>query len=82
MELGDSLLQLYNLFEELIKSIGKIWDWLFEPFIIFDGVSFKLFQWTITLIPKIEFTPILMIGASGIITLIVWWLVKALVPLA
>ena len=82
MKLGESLLQLYNLFLGLIEAIGGVWEWLFEPIKIFPGLSFKLFQWTITLIPVVEFPPILLISAGGILTLITWWAIKSLVPMA
>lgn len=63
---------LWDIAETLIKNINRVWEWLNEPFYI----GFELFGFTISLG---SFVPIQLIG-TGILVLLGFWFIKALLP--
>ncbi|HEY8363658.1 MAG TPA: hypothetical protein VIK77_12455 [Tissierellaceae bacterium] len=66
------LINLWEIVESLIKNINRVWEWLNEPFTI----GFKLFGFEISLG---TFVPLNLIG-GGILVLLGFWLIKALLP--
>lgn len=80
-DLGKIFKQLFYAMLDLVRGVGALWDWLTDSHTIFTGLKFTIFEWEIVLVPSFEFTPIMVIGAVGIIAIIVLWIIKGLVPL-
>lgn len=66
------ILNLWEIAEAIIKNINKVWEWLNEPF----NIGFELFGFNISLG---SFVPLHLIG-GGILVLLGFWIVKALLP--
>lgn len=71
-DLGALFRELYNTVIDLSGAVQSIFDWLMKK----QTFGFKLFGELI----GIELVPIKVIGATGILVLIGFWLIKALVP--
>lgn len=63
---------LWDIAITLIENISKVWQWLNEPF----EIGFELFGFKISLG---SFVPVHLIG-GGILVLLGFWIVKALLP--
>ena len=66
--MNESLRILWNVAISLIEGIGEIWEWLTNEY------TLKLFGYTI-----FSATPIYLIG-GGFVAIIIFWLIKGLVP--
>lgn len=66
------LINLWEIAESLIRNISKVWQWLNEPF----EIGFELFGYSISLG---SFVPLHLIG-GGILVLLGFWFIKALLP--
>lgn len=71
-DLGALFRELYNTVIDLSGAVQFIFDWLMKK----QTFGFHLFGELI----GIEIVPINVIGASGILLLVGFWLIKALVP--
>lgn len=63
---------LWDITITLIENISKVWQWLNEPF----NIGFEIFGFNISLG---SFVPIHLIG-GGILVLLGFWVIKALLP--
>lgn len=81
MDFGSSMNQIFNIIISMLKAIGTVWDWLFDTHILFSGLKFDIFSYTITIIPAFSLTPMAMFTGAGLISLMVLWLIKGLVPM-
>lgn len=79
-DLGAVLRQLFYTLLDLARGVGAVWNWLTGTNVLFQGLSFTIFDWTIILVPAFTFTPIQALGAGGILVIVVLWVIKALVP--
>ena len=70
--MNNILGNLWDIAISLIENVNKVWEWLNEPF----NISFELFGFTINLG---SFVPIQLIG-TGILVLLGFWFIKALLP--
>ena len=68
------LSNLWDIAIALIENVNAVWEWLNKPY----NIGFELFGFTISLG---SFVPIHLIG-GGILVLIGFWVVKALLPSA
>lgn len=64
------LKNLWDIAVALIDNISNVWDWMNKPVII-----------DLPVIDPISFVPIDMLGV-GLLTLMLFWFIKELVPLA
>lgn len=81
MDFGQAMQQVFNIIIDMLKAIGIVWNWLFDTHVLFKGLSFKIFNATITIIPSFSLTPMAMLTGAGLISLMILWLIKGLVPM-
>lgn len=80
MDYGNLFNSLWNMAKNLIEIIGDVWNWLSAPLEI--NIPFLRdvplvggwFEWSL------DYSPIELLGV-GIITLVLLWIIKHLIPL-
>ena len=63
---SDLIISFFKWAEDLLRSFSDVWGWLNSPLIEFDG-------WT--------FTPLSVLGFAGIGAILVYCLVKWVIPI-